>query len=143
MIEQGQEAPGFEALDQSGDPVSLSGFEGRKLVLYFYPKDDTPGCTTEACSFRDAIQRFEENGVAVVGVSADTVESHEAFAEKYGLEFPLLADHDREIIESYGVEGEFGNASRVTVVIDEDGIVERVYTDVDPDAHVEEILGDI
>ncbi len=140
MIDVGESAPTFTGETQDGDTVSLSDFSGQKLVLYFYPKDDTPGCTTEACGFRDELDRIREQGAAVVGVSADTAESHREFAGKYGLDFPLVADPDGEIIEEYGVEGRFGTASRVTFLIDEEGVVEAVYDDVDPDSHAAEIL---
>ncbi|MDY6769236.1 MAG: thioredoxin-dependent thiol peroxidase [Candidatus Nanohaloarchaea archaeon] len=140
MLEEGQAAPDFTAEDQDGTTVSLSDFEGRTVVLYFYPKDDTPGCTKEACSFRDNLQRLEERDVAVLGVSADTAESHSDFAEKYGLGFTLLADPDKDIIEAYGVEGRFGNAARVTFLVNGDGVIERVFEDVDPENHAEQVL---
>lgn len=143
MIEEGARAPDFEAEDQGGETVMLSEFSGNKVVLYFYPKDGTPGCTKEACSFRDNLDRLQEEGVTVLGVSADTVASHQAFAEKHGLDFTLLADPDKNIIEEYDVEGRFGNASRVTFLIDADGVVEKVYRKVDPGKHAEEILEDL
>ncbi|MFB6294514.1 MAG: peroxiredoxin, partial [Candidatus Nanohaloarchaea archaeon] len=126
-----------------GDTVTLDDFADRKLVLYFYPKDDTPGCTKEACSFRDTLSRLQDHNVAVVGVSADTVASHRQFADKYDLDFQLLADPDKDIIAAYDAEGRFGNAARITVLIDEDGVVEQVYEDVDPGSHAEEILEDL
>ncbi len=143
MVDVGQRAPGFTAENQHGETVTLDDFAGRKLVLYFYPKDDTPGCTTEACNFRDNLARLEDEDAAVVGVSADTVGSHQEFADKYDLDFPLLADPDKDIIEAYDVGGRFGNAARVTVLIDEEGVVQQVYEDVDPDAHAEEVLEDL
>lgn len=139
-IEEGASAPEFEAEDQDGETVRLSDFSGRKLALYFYPRDDTPGCTREACSLRDGIDSLEEQGVEVVGVSADTAESHRKFAEKYGLPFTLLADPEKEIIDAYGVEGRSGNASRVTFLIDEEGTVEKVYRAVDVENHADQIL---
>lgn len=143
MVGKGEEAPDFEAEDQEGEKVRLSDFRGKKVVLYFYPKDDTPGCTKEACSFRDSIESLEEKGTVVLGVSADTVDSHREFVDKHGLNFTLLADPDKEMIEDYGVEGRFGNAARVTFLIDEDGRVERVYRNVDPENHAEEVLEDL
>lgn len=143
MVEIGQQAPGFTAQDQDGDTVQLSDFAGRQLVLYFYPKDDTPGCTKEACSFRDNLDRLEDEEAAVLGVSADTVESHAAFAARHDLDFQLLADPEKEIIDAYDVEGRFGNAARVTVLIDENGVVRKVYEDVDPEQHAEQVLEDL
>lgn len=143
MVEIGQQAPGFTAQDQDGDTVQLSDFAGRQLVLYFYPKDDTPGCTKEACSFRDNLDRLEDEEATVLGVSADTVESHAAFAARHDLDFQLLADPEKEIIDAYDVEGRFGNAARVTVLIDENGVVRKVYEDVDPEQHAEQVLEDL
>ncbi|MDY6768595.1 MAG: peroxiredoxin [Candidatus Nanohaloarchaea archaeon] len=143
MVATGQTAPAFAAEDQNGQTIRLDDFDGQTLVLYFYPADDTPGCTREACSFRDNLQRLAERNVAVVGVSADTVESHAAFADRYDLAFPLLADPEKEIIQAYDVEGRFGNAARVTVVIGEDGVVQQVYRDVDPEQHAEQVLEDL
>ncbi|MDY6769911.1 MAG: peroxiredoxin [Candidatus Nanohaloarchaea archaeon] len=143
MIEPGQPAPDFAARDQDGDRVQLSDFDGKTVVLYFYPKDDTPGCTTEACGFRDALSRFADRDAAVLGVSADTVESHAAFAEKHDLGFRLLADPEKDIIEAYDVEGRFGNAARVTVVIGPDGVIQQVYEDVDPEQHAEQVLEEL
>lgn len=142
MIAEGDAAPDFTAPDQDGNPVSLSDVSGR-VVLYFYPKDDTPGCTKEACSLRDSIEALEEDaGVTVIGVSADTVDSHAAFRDKYELPFTLLADPDKEIIEQYGVKGRLGTAKRVTFLIDE-GVVEHVFRDVDPASHAEQILAEL
>lgn len=143
MIEAGDTAPAFTAQDHRGEQVSLSDFRGRRVILYFYPKDDTPGCTTEACALRDSHDAFEEHGVAVLGVSADDVDSHAAFREKYDLPFTLLADPGKEIISAYGVEGGRGHAERATFLIDEEGVVERVYRDVDPANHAEQLLEDL
>jgi peroxiredoxin Q/BCP len=143
---EGEPAPAFELPDQSGDMHSLSDFSGRWLVLYFYPKDDTPGCTTEACNFRDNIFAFRKLGAQIVGISVDDVESHEAFAEKHGLPFPLLADEGGEVAEAYGVLKNFGVmklASRQTFVIAPDGTIARHYEDVDPDEHSAQLLADL
>lgn len=143
MLEEGVDAPAFKGVDQNGDAVKLKDFAGQTVVLYFYPKDDTPGCTKEACSFRDNINTLQEQNIAVVGVSADDVDSHEQFADRYNLPFPLLADPDKEIIDAYDVRGAFGNAKRVTYVINEDGVIERVYSKVDTEQHAEDILADL
>lgn len=143
MLDTGQEAPSFTGTDQDGDTVKLSDFRGRKIVLYFYPEDNTPGCTTEACSFRDSFDAFTERDIAVIGVSADTVESHKKFAKTQRLPFPLIADPDHEIIDAYDVRGSFGNAKRATYIIDENGIIEHVYETVDTEQHPETILNDL
>src|SRR5262245_41075541 len=106
LLEVGDKAPAFKAKDQDGKLVKLSDFKGRKVVLYFYPKDDTPGCTTEACGIRDSYKEFERRGVAVLGVSPDSEASHRKFADKFDLPFTLLADTDKAIVEAYGVWGE-------------------------------------
>lgn len=150
MLDVGDEAPGFELRDQHGDRVSLSDFEGRRVVLYFYPRADTPGCTREACSFRDAWDGYAERDVAVLGVSNDPVENLQPFRESYDLPFTLLSDPDGAVAtayESYGdieVEGEvYDIALRNTYVIGPDGRIERVYENVSPDGHAEEILADV
>lgn len=143
----GDAAPDFEGVDQTGATVRLGDFAGRPLALYFYPKDDTPGCTAQACNLRDHAGTLTEAGVAVVGVSADPVESHERFAEKYDLPFPLLADPDHEILEAYGAWGEksfYGKKSvgtrRTTFLIGPDGRVLHVFKRPKTDRHAEEIL---
>lgn len=150
MLEVGTEAPRFELRDQTGDRVSLSEFEGSRVVLYFYPRADTPGCTREACGFRDSWERFAELGVAVLGVSNDPLENLEPFRAEYDLPFTLLSDPDGEVAsayESYGdieVEGEvYDIALRNTYVIGPDGRIEHVYEEVSPDDHAREILADI
>lgn len=143
MITAGDDAPAFTAQDQDGNLVSLSDFTGQRVVLYFYPKDDTPGCTKEACTLRDNIDRFAEKDVVVLGVSADTVASHAAFAETYNLLFTLLADPDREIIRAYGVETGDGYAKRATFIIGPDQTVETVHTDVDPANHADQLLEEL
>ncbi len=141
MLSEGDSAPDFELLDQSGDPVRLSDYRGQRVVLYFYPKADTPGCTKEACSFRDVYDAFEERGLAVLGVSTDSVEALDAFAEKYGLPFRLLSDPDGTVARAYDSLGS-NVAERNTFIIDEDGTIAAVYEQVSPEAHAEEILND-
>ncbi|MCA9582703.1 MAG: peroxiredoxin [Myxococcales bacterium] len=133
-------APPFSAPDQTGQARTLQGFAGRPLVLYFYPRDATPGCTKEACAFRDAWDRFEEVGAGVVGVSTDDVESHRKFASEHELPFPILADEDGKIADAYGVPTTLGFARRMTFLIDRHGIIRRVFEDVDPAVHAEEVL---
>lgn len=147
LLEKGTKAPAFRAKDQNGDTVKLSDFKGRRVVLYFYPKDDTPGCTTEACSFRDEMAEFKERDVAVLGVSTDTEASHRKFADKFSLPFPLLADPDRSIVEAYGVWGEkkmygrsYMGTMRVTYLIDEKGKIAEVWPKVSPKNHTAEVL---
>ncbi|MFC7045762.1 thioredoxin-dependent thiol peroxidase [Halobacteriaceae archaeon GCM10025711] len=147
MLEQGADAPGFELPDQDGDTVSLADFRGRRVVVYFYPRADTPGCTTEACGFRDAWDEFEDRDVAVVGISDDPVADLAAFQEKYDLPFHLLSDESGEVASAYDSYGEkqmFGNTFdgvfRNTYVVDEDGRIELVFEGVSPDGHAEELL---
>lgn len=147
MLEPGEPAPDFELPDQHGDPVRLSDFSGQRVVLYFYPRADTAGCTTEACGFRDHWEAYRGREVAVVGVSDDPVEDLLAFSEKYDLPFPLLSDEDGTVAgayESYGEKQMFGRTFdgvfRNTFVIGPDGTVEEVYTGVSPDGHAEELL---
>jgi peroxiredoxin Q/BCP len=143
----GDAAPDFTLPDGDGNQVSLHDLRGRAVVLYFYPKDDTPGCTKEACSFRDAYADLQAAGAQVLGVSADGVESHRAFAEKFNLTFPLLADEDRAVIQSYGVwrEREVNGEkrmgiTRVTFAIDEQGKIANVWEGMDTEAHGGEVL---
>jgi peroxiredoxin Q/BCP len=147
VIEEGKPAPDFELSSDSGETVNLSDFRGRPVVLYFYPKDDTPGCTTEACEFRDAYDVYRERGAEVIGVSPDTVASHEKFKSKYQLPFTLLADPDHEVAEKYGVWGErkyagktYMGINRSTFVIDPDGKVARAMLGIKPAGHAEEVL---
>ena len=147
MPTPGDPAPPFEGTDQDGRTIRLADFAGRPLALYFYPKDDTPGCTKQACNLRDNTEPLADAGVAVVGVSADTTESHERFAEKYDLPFPLLADPDHEILEAYGAWGEknlYGKKSmgikRTTFLIGPDGVVRHVFKRPKTAQHAEEIL---
>lgn len=144
----GDLAPDFELPDQSGQMHKLSQYRGKKVVLYFYPKDDTPGCTTEACGFRDSLGLFADRGAAVLGISPDPVGSHQRFAQKYGLTFPLLADEGHHVAERYGVwveKNRYGEISmgiaRTTFVIDADGRIKHVFHDVHADGHDQEVLG--
>jgi peroxiredoxin Q/BCP len=143
---EGTAAPDFRLQDQNGDWHELSQYRGQWVALYFYPKDDTPGCTTEACSFRDNIFAFRERDAVILGISLDDVESHEAFAEKYSLPFSLLSDAQAEVAESYGVVRNLGVmklAKRQTFLIRPDGTIAKHYDTVDPDSHSQEILADL
>ncbi|HEX8708525.1 MAG TPA: thioredoxin-dependent thiol peroxidase [Pyrinomonadaceae bacterium] len=147
MIREGDAAPDFSTRDAAGNKVKLSDFRGRKVVLYFYPKDDTPGCTKEACSFRDSHRFFEDNDIEVLGVSLDDEASHRAFASKYGLPFTLLSDTDHSVADAYGVYGEqtwgdrrFMGVARKTFLIDEQGKIKKVFDEVNVEAHADEVL---
>jgi thioredoxin-dependent peroxiredoxin len=147
MISEGQPAPDLELESDSGERVKLADFRGKTVVLYFYPKDDTPGCTTEACEFRDAYDVFRERGAEVLGVSPDDVKSHEKFKTKYELPFTLLADPDHAVAEEYGVWGErkfagrsYMGINRSTFVIDADGNVARAMMGIKPAGHAEKVL---
>ena len=147
MLTVGQKAPDFTLNDQNGNPVSLSDFLGKKVVVYFYPKDNTPGCTRQACAFAGAYEQFRQKDVAVIGISKDSVASHVKFAEKYSLPFILLSDPDRIAIESFGAWAEkklYGKVSmgvvRCTFIIDEQGIVTHVMPKAKPDTNAAEIL---
>ena len=147
MIKEGDAAPDFEARDAEGNAVRLSDLRGRKVVLYFYPKDDTPGCTKEACSFRDGFAEFKRRGIEVLGVSTDDEKSHRKFAEKYSLPFKLLADTEHRVADLYGVYGEkqfagrkYMGVNRVTFLIGEDGRVVKVFDKVKVDEHADEVL---
>lgn len=137
------EAPDVSALDQNGNTVRLKDFRGKHVVVYFYPKDATPGCTKEACAFRDVWDRYQAAGVQVLGVSTDDVASKKAFAEEHKLPFPVLADTSQEWARAFGVPLRMGFAKRVTFVIDPHGSVARVYRDVDPGVHAVQILVDL
>lgn len=140
LVGVGEPAPDFSAPDQTGRTRTLAELRGRPIVLYFYPRDATPGCTREACAFRDAWERLQAAGAAVVGVSTDDVESHRAFAREHHLPFPLLADVDSRILHAYGVSSTMGMAQRVTFIIGRDGRVARVWPEVDPGVHATEVL---
>jgi len=142
-VAEGTKAPAFEAQDQSGAQVRLADFQGKAtVVLYFYPKDDTPGCTAQACSLRDGFAAIQAAGAVILGVSADTSQSHRTFAEKYHLPFSILADPDHHIIDAYGVKKIplLGYASRVTFIIDRQGIVRKVITDARTKDHDQQVL---
>jgi len=148
-LKQGDPAPDFNFTDTDGTQYSLASFKGKKLILYFYPKDNTPGCTAESCNLRDNYEGLLGKGFAVVGVSADSIKSHEKFKSKYSLPFPLFADTERVALSAYGVWGEkkmmgktFLGIHRVTFVIDENGIIEKVYDKVKTKEHTEQILED-
>ena len=147
MLEKGTKAPAFTLSDKDGNMVSLSDFMGKKVVLYFYPKDNTPGCIKQACAFAANFEKFKELDVAVIGISKDSAASHQKFADKYSLPFVLLSDPDLEVIQSYDVWKEkklYGKTSmgvvRTTYVIDENGIIEMVMPKVKPDTNAAEIL---
>ena len=147
LLEVGTKAPDFTLPDKDGQNVSLSDFAGKKVVLYFYPKDNTPGCTRQACAFAGAYEAFRELDAVVIGVSKDSVASHQKFAEKYGLPFILLSDPELSAIQAYGVWQEkklYGKVSmgvvRTTYVIDGNGVIEKVMPKVKPDTNAEEIL---
>jgi thioredoxin-dependent peroxiredoxin len=150
VVEEGQEAPDFELTSDAGERVRLSQFRGQPVVLYFYPRDDTPGCTAQACDIRDNYDDFTERGAVVLGVSADDESSHVKFKEKYGLPFTLLADPTHEVAEQYGtwVEKNFGGkkymgVERSTFLIDPEGRIAKVMRRVKPDTHVERVLAEL
>ncbi|MEJ7780668.1 MAG: thioredoxin-dependent thiol peroxidase [Daejeonella sp.] len=137
-LSEGQKAPDFTAKDQNGKNISLSDFSGKDVILYFYPKDDTPGCTAEACSFRDNYQSLLSRGFEVIGVSTDDEQSHQKFITKYNLPFPLISDTDRNIVESYGVWVEknmygkkYMGVARNTFIIDKEGMIKKIIKKVD------------
>lgn len=147
VVEEGQRAPDFELRSDEGGTVRLSDYRGRPVVLYFYPKDDTPGCTTQACAFRDAYDEFRERGAVILGVSPDTAESHVRFRDKYGLPFPLLADPQHEAAEAYGVwveKNSYGKKrmgiTRTTFVIDAEGTIASAMRGVRPEGHPQQVL---
>jgi len=147
MIKEGKAAPDFTATNTSGETVRLKDLRGKKVVLYFYPKDDTPGCTKEACSFRDSFAQFRKQGIEVIGVSTDSEASHKKFTTKYKLPFTLLADTDHSIADAYGVYGEkkfmgrtYMGVKRMTFLIDEKGKVRKVFEKVKPEEHAREVL---
>ncbi|HEY3310221.1 MAG TPA: thioredoxin-dependent thiol peroxidase [Anaerolineales bacterium] len=146
-IPEGVPAPNFKLEDEHGEPHELKEYLGKPVVLYFYPKDDTPGCTTEACNFRDDYSAYQKAGVVVLGVSPDTVRSHTKFKDKYNLPFTLLADPDHKVCEMYGVWGlkkmmgrEYMGVLRTTFLIDPEGMVAKVFEQVKPAEHSKEVL---
>ena len=147
MLKIGDKAPEFTLQDKNGNEVSLNNFLGKKVVLYFYPKDSTPGCTKQACAFASAYEQFKSNDIAVIGISKDSIASHVKFAEKYNLPFILLSDPERKAIEAYGVWqekkmcGKVGmGVVRTTFIIDENGNIEKIMDKVKPDTNAQEIL---
>jgi thioredoxin-dependent peroxiredoxin len=146
-LKEGDMAPDFAVPDQEGNVVRLKDLRGKKVVLYFYPKDDTPGCTKEACSFRDSFAKFKRRGIELFGVSLDSEKSHQKFIDKFSLPFRLLADTDRKISESFGTYGEkkfmgrtyMGN-NRMTFLIDEKGKIKKIFSKVKPEDHADEVL---
>jgi peroxiredoxin Q/BCP len=147
QLKAGDNAPQFNGLDQDGKPVSLNDYSGKKLVLYFYPKDDTPGCTAESCNLRDNYSALQNAGFEVLGVSTDPVKSHRKFVDKYSLPFRLLADTEKQVVEAFGVWGlkkfmgkEYMGISRTTFVIDEKGVIIKVIDKVETKSHSAQIL---
>lgn len=146
-LKEGDKAPDFSGIDQNENQVSLSDFKGQKLILFFYPKDNTPGCTAEACNLRDNYEDLKAKGYALLGVSPDSVKKHQNFIKKHDLPFPLLADTEKTVLNAYGVWGpkkfmgrEFDGVHRTTFIIDEEGKIEKVFKKVKTKAHTEQIL---
>ena len=147
MLQIGDPAPAFATTDQNGNAVELADFQGKKVVLYFYPKDDTPGCTAQACSLRDSYDAMLARGYVVLGVSVDDEKSHKKFANKYNLPFPLLADTNHALVEAYGVWVEksmygktYMGTARTTFVIDEQGVIQEIISKIDTKNHAEQVL---
>jgi len=147
QLKEGMKAPDFEGTDQNGNAIKLSDFTGKKIVLYFYPKDNTSGCTTEACNLRDNYSSLLEQGFVVIGVSPDSEKSHKGFVSKYSLPFPLIADTEKKILSDYGVWGEkkmygrsYMGVIRTTFIIGEKGMIEKIITKVDTAAHAGQIF---
>ncbi len=147
MIEENEIAPDFTTVNQTGEVIKLSDYRGKRVVLYFYPKDDTPGCTKEACSFRDADDVYKQKNIKVFGVSTDSEKSHQKFISKYSLPFDLLADTEKEIVNSYGVYGEksmygkkYMGINRTTFLIDEHGKIVKVFKKINVSEHASEVL---
>lgn len=146
-LTEGMNAPVFEGTDQNGNKISLSDFAGKKVIMYFYPKDDTPGCTAQACNLRDNYTTLIQQGFQVVGISTDSVKSHKKFEDKYSLPFPLIADDEKIIVEQYGVWGEkkflgkkYMGTARTTFLIDEDGIIKKIITKPDTKNQTQQVL---
>jgi peroxiredoxin Q/BCP len=149
-LREGDTAPEFTATSQDGSTVSLADLKGKNIILYFYPKDDTPGCTKEACAFRDEFAEFKAKGAVVFGVSTDPVKSHAKFVQKYKLPFTLLADEDKKIVQAYGVWGQksfmgrkYMGTHRVTFLIGHDGRIKKIWPEVKPQDHAKEVLSEI
>lgn len=149
-LKEGDIAPAFTAVASGGDTISLADLKGRNVILYFYPKDDTPGCTREACAFRDEFAAFRKKKAMVLGVSPDSLKSHDKFTAKFKLPFPLLADEDHKIVEAYGVWGEkvfmgrrYMGTHRVTFLIGGDGRIRKIWPAVKPEEHAAEVLAEL
>lgn len=150
MLKEGDKAPAFSAHIESGATVSLADYTGKKLILFFYPKDDTPGCTAENCNLRDNYTLLREKGYEILGVSPDTAKKHTKFKEKYQLPFPLIPDTEQELLKAYGVWGEkqmygrtYEGVLRTTFVINEAGVIEKIFSKVETKSHAEQILGSV
>ncbi len=139
-VKEGDRFPDFSVNDDEGNNVTLDAIKGKTTVIYFYPKDDTPGCTKEACNFRDDLEKFKTCGVPIYGVSVDSLESHKKFKKKYNLDFPLLSDNEKKLVEELGIKSIIGNAKRVTFVLDADGKIIKIYPNVSPDKHSKELI---
>src|SRR3989344_5387951 len=147
MLKEGQKAPDFKLPDQNGKEHKLSDYKGKRVLLYFYPKDDTPGCTAEACGIRDSFKDFKKTGLVVIGVSVDSVKSHKRFEGKYKLPFTLLSDEKKEVVKKYGVWGkkkfagrEYDGTKRTSFLIGEDGKILKIYKTVKPPEHANQVL---
>jgi len=147
VLQEGQKAPEFELPNETGEVVRLADLRGRNVVLYFYPKDNTPGCTKEACGFRDLQAEFEKHSTVILGVSPDSVKSHQDFSQKYGLPFPLLSDPEKQVLQAYGVWKEksmygrkYMGVERTTFVIDREGVIRKIYPKVKVTQHPEAVL---
>ena len=147
MLKIGEKAPAINSIDENGEVITLEQFKGKKIVLYFYPKDMTPGCTVQSCNLRDNYQKLLDNGYVVLGCSADSPGKHQKFIEKYNLPFPLISDESKEVLNAYGVWGskkfmgrEYMGIIRTTFVIDEDGIIENIITKVNTKNHTTQII---
>jgi len=150
VLSIGQQAPEFELTDNEGNPHKLADYRGQTIVVYFYPKDDTPGCTKEACSFRDTYADFRQAGVEIIGISPDNEKSHSRFIQKFELPFTLLSDPDHQVCEAFGVWGlkkymgrEYQGVHRTTFIIDPDGVIKRVFENVKPADHSQEVLAEV
>lgn len=146
-LKEGDKAPDFSVTDEAGQTVRSKDLRGKKFVLYFYPKDDTPGCTKEACSFRDSFAKFKKRGIEVFGVSLDSEKSHQKFIDKFSLPFRLLADTERKLADSFGTYGEkkfmgrtYMGVNRMTFLIDEKGKIKKIFSKVKPEEHADEVL---
>lgn len=150
ILKAGEKAPEFELMDNEGNPHKLSDYHGQTIVVYFYPRDNTPGCTKEACSFRDAYADFRKEGVEIIGISPDSEQSHSKFIEKFELPFTLLSDPDHQVCEAFGVWGlkkmagrEYEGVYRTTFVIGPDGVIKHVFENVKPADHSQEVLAEV